>query len=417
MLMMSMALDMFFTAVSLGIAAMCNPLRVLRQVWPYVCVLGFFVGFVVWNGGVVLGEIKSGSFLGTEPSFSDICVIAAGDKSNHVATIHLAQMLYLWPFFAFFSLPLVLPYALTLVDVAGNLSRFKPGLPSAPSSSTQSQRDKQCLVGAKSTKARPAAPRQSPATRAVTSLLSAKYPIWGTYLFTTLVASVLVVRHNTIVHPFTLADNRHYMFYIFRHTIRRGTLVRTLLVIPYTISRWLIWGVLAGTLYWTPGSSRRGRSDTSSHVSSRLGSRRKAQKPGKERLRNEPNQDAGATPSSSIPNGMIIPTSTALIWLVATSLSLVTAPLVEPRYFIVPWVMWRLLVPPWALSRHRGYSSSLIRKGISVLNEHDLRLPLETVWFLAINAVTGYIFLKKPYAWKDESGRILDEGRLQRFMW
>lgn len=47
---------MLFTAVSLVIAAICNPLRVLRKVWPHVAVLSAFVGFVAWNDGVVLGE-------------------------------------------------------------------------------------------------------------------------------------------------------------------------------------------------------------------------------------------------------------------------------------------------------------------------------------------------------------------------
>ncbi|EQL00149.1 glycosyltransferase family 59 protein [Ophiocordyceps sinensis CO18] len=86
--------DALSTVISLGVAAMCNPGRVLKQIWPYLTVLGAFVGFVAWNGGVVLG-----------------------DKSNHVATLHLAQMLYIWPLFAFFSLPLFLPYVISVVKV------------------------------------------------------------------------------------------------------------------------------------------------------------------------------------------------------------------------------------------------------------------------------------------------------------
>ena len=56
---------------------------------PYLTIMAAFAGFVAWNGGVVLG-----------------------DKSNHVATIHLSQMLYLWPYMVFFSWPLALPYLL-----------------------------------------------------------------------------------------------------------------------------------------------------------------------------------------------------------------------------------------------------------------------------------------------------------------
>ena len=48
--------DMIFCVLSLGIAALCNPLRVLRQIWPYISTLVMFVVFVAWNGGVVLGK-------------------------------------------------------------------------------------------------------------------------------------------------------------------------------------------------------------------------------------------------------------------------------------------------------------------------------------------------------------------------
>lgn len=47
---------MIFCVLSLGIAALCNPIRVIRQIWPYVAVLVAFGSFVFWNGGVVLGE-------------------------------------------------------------------------------------------------------------------------------------------------------------------------------------------------------------------------------------------------------------------------------------------------------------------------------------------------------------------------
>lgn len=49
--------DMMFTVVSLGIAAVFNPLRVLRQIYPYIAVLSLFAGFVYVNGGVVLGRL------------------------------------------------------------------------------------------------------------------------------------------------------------------------------------------------------------------------------------------------------------------------------------------------------------------------------------------------------------------------
>ena len=47
---------MLFTAVSLLVAGVCNPLRVIRQIWPHITVLLTFVAFIIWNGGVVLGK-------------------------------------------------------------------------------------------------------------------------------------------------------------------------------------------------------------------------------------------------------------------------------------------------------------------------------------------------------------------------
>ncbi|PHH92252.1 hypothetical protein CDD83_8177 [Cordyceps sp. RAO-2017] len=293
--------DAILTAVSLAVAAACNPGRVLRRVWPYVAVLGAFVAFVAWNGGVVLG-----------------------DKSNHVATIHLAQMLYIWPLFAFFSLPLLLPGGLALCD---SLRRVwtQPWSAAAP-----------------------------PSWRSSVAVV---------FHVGTALLSCAVVRYNTIIHPFTLADNRHYMFYVFRHSIRRAGWVRYLLVVPYSLSRWLVWATLAGR--------------------DRAGSRRAA---GTQR------------PAS---------TSTGLVFLLATSLSLVTAPLVEPRYFILPWVVWRLLVPAWGPGEARDGGRLA----------GSARLLAETAWFVAINLATGYVFLGKPYVWTDADGHVLDGGRLQRFMW
>jgi alpha-1,2-glucosyltransferase len=116
-----------------------------------------------------------------------------------------------------------------------------------------------------------------------------------------------------------------------------------------------------------------------------------------------------------------VSTSTAVVLLLASSLSLITAPLVEPRYFIIPWVMWRLMVPAWRLPTSGLFASvqptGPVGKLLEFFRHYDLRLVLETVWFVAINVVTGYIFLFKPFQWKAEDGSLLDEGRWQRFMW
>ncbi|KAG5928414.1 hypothetical protein E4U42_000710 [Claviceps africana] len=413
--------DMLFTIISLGIAALCNPVRVVRQIWPYMAVLAAFVGFVAWNGGVVLG-----------------------DKSNHVATIHLAQMLYIWPFFAFFSLPLLLPCAVPLVKTAIRLFRVKPrhpreaadlssSLPRGGNPKEQSASGKggivsndnpglpSRLVSDNSSLAKP-----PPALRSAYMINTCTCLIfWLLYLLATVAASAVVVRFNTIVHPFTLADNRHYMFYIFRYTIRRGNLVRYLLIVPYTVTRWMVWATLAGFPDWTSFAHNTPPSPSSRPSTIPKDTKNDAEPSPGPVPRPHAQDLAETTPPAT--SRRSIPTSTALVFLLATALSLVTAPLVEPRYFIIPWVMWRLLVPAWRPHDHfststnpggpKAQSQSCTGPLRVAMERYDTRLVLETIWLLAINVATGYVFLTKPYVWKDENGQVLDGGRLQRFMW
>ena len=183
-----------------------------------------------------------------------------------------------------------------------------------------------------------------------------------------------MVKYNTIIHPFTLADNRHYMFYVFRYTIRRGEGLRMGLVGVYTVARWVVWRELAGGAEMATTVGKEGKG------------------PGKARKgEGEGEGEAAAQPPV---------TSTALLWMVATGLSLVTAPLVEPRYFILPWVFYRLLVP----SRVAG-------------GKVDGRVVQETGWFVVVNVVTMAVFLGKPFYWRGGDGEVLDGGRVQRFMW
>ncbi|CAG7561585.1 unnamed protein product [Fusarium equiseti] len=417
--------DMIFCVLSLGIAALCNPLRVLRQIWPYISTLLMFVVFVAWNGGVVLG-----------------------DKSNHVATIHLPQMLYIWPFFAFFSLPLLLPYVFWFINLILYFlptGSSKPAARTPPetesfsrplsmsfgkSSSRKSSKkvsgsEKDEVVNTPSSKS----PEASKELQIFQFVFGSKIFLWPIYLLGTIILSIAIVRYNTIIHPFTLADNRHYMFYVFRYTIRRASWIRYALVVPYTLARWMAWGTMAGccsqwfSVLHKPECSTYAKYDGDrpflSHPASTFG--------GIRTRKTIQQQDIGQTLKKDPLMASIEPAtiSTGLIFLLATTLSLMTAPLVEPRYFIIPWVMWRLLVPAWRFHDHsgpRGFSSILgnhpkTKPLLLFFQRYDLRLILETLWFIAINAVTGYIFLTKPYVWKAEDGTVLDGGRLQRFMW
>lgn len=371
-----------------------------------------------------------------------------------MATIHLPQMLYIWPFFAFFSVPLLTPYALPIVNILYRTLRVMvspasaPALtPTRPDSSASTRR--KLLLGEKmknqsshGSKAQdtPLPPLSTPLK--MIELFFASKILWPFYIIATILLSIAIVRYNTIIHPFTLADNRHYMFYVFRYTIRRAAWIRYALVVPYTISRWMVWGTMAGCSQWffilhdDDCSAYYMWSRQAPFLSYPLWIKRgelsrqtNAEFPGTPTsLSPEPKTAAQETFEKELERDPLLVsvepacTSTGLIFLLATTLSLVTAPLVEPRYFIIPWVMWRLLVPAWRLHDHEGLNSvvsclSPNSRFTTFSRSYDMRLIIETLWFVAINVATGYIFLSKPYVWKAEDGTILDEGRLQRFMW
>lgn len=58
---------------------------------------------------------------------------------------------------------------------------------------------------------------------------------------------MIVVRYNTIVHPYLLADNRHYVFYIWNRFYGRS-IVRYLLIPVYIFGLYVICKSLNGTI-------------------------------------------------------------------------------------------------------------------------------------------------------------------------
>lgn len=50
--------DYVLLPISLALAALRSPLLVLRVAIPYLVLLALFVGFVLWNGSVVLGKLR-----------------------------------------------------------------------------------------------------------------------------------------------------------------------------------------------------------------------------------------------------------------------------------------------------------------------------------------------------------------------
>ena len=194
----------------------------------------------------------------------------------------------------------------------------------------------------------------------------------------------MIVRYNTIVHPFTLADNRHYMFYVFRLLLRRPSIKYLAIPIYYFCMHAVL---LAATSTQEPP---KGTDSSYEKFQDKQTSEQ-----GQVSMPQEPKSNQRA--------------SWLLIWLATTILSLCTAPLVEPRYCILPWIMWRLHIPmPTAVSKPQAEENHF-QKAFRIIFDH--RLWLETLWLLLINAVTGYMFLYRGFEWKQELGNV------QRFMW
>jgi alpha-1,2-glucosyltransferase len=259
-------------------------------------------------------------------------LIVPGDKSAHTATIHVPQMLYIWPYIALFSAPLLIgPLFQTVGAVLPGQFRTVSGGSSAASKTS----------------------------KMLNILISSLF----------IVGAFLAVHFNTIIHPYTLADNRHYVFYVFR-ILRLYPAIRYLAVPAYYVCAWLSIEALA-----TPPNGDR------------------AQKQKREN-KSPASAEAGCSPCQI---------SFVTIWLVTTTLSVVTAPLVEPRYFIIPWIIWRLHV--------QSLPASLSTKASLAGKLYDVRIGLETLWVLIIDAAITYVFIYRGFAWPSEPGNI------QRFLW
>jgi alpha-1,2-glucosyltransferase len=266
-------------------------------------------------------------------------------------------MLYIWPFITFFSAPLIIPIGISFLQNLASLLSI------------------------------PLFPR-----------LVQKYLLVSAYIAIALATTLVIIKYNTIIHPFTLADNRHYMFYVFRYTILQHPLIRYGLAPIYLGCAYLVYLTMSGL--------------TESRSNSLL-QQENSSRESREQLKKSNNKNHGDEGPT---------TSFLIILLVTTALSLVTAPLVEPRYFIIPWIIWRLNVPPlstqpnlhWRQKEKTSRSASVrVLKFVRYWGweGHDYRLWLETAWFLLINVVTGYIFLHRGFKWPQEP------GTMQRFMW
>ncbi|KAK3932622.1 Dol-P-Glc:Glc(2)Man(9)GlcNAc(2)-PP-Dol alpha-1,2-glucosyltransferase [Frankliniella fusca] len=116
--------------------------------------------------------------------------IVVGDKQAHQASLHLTQVLYFSVFVLFFMLPFALPYAFSL--------------------------------------------HHSLRRRVVPAAIGMLFII-------------AIVHFNTIAHPYLLADNRHYTFYVWRRIINREWWSRYMITPFYMLGCILIASILKRT--------------------------------------------------------------------------------------------------------------------------------------------------------------------------
>lgn len=303
-------------------------------------------------------------------------------------------MLYIWPYFAFFSWPLLILPVLNALLPRKLLPKYlNYGFPE----------------------------KQKRFPSIVTALI-------------VLPIMLAIVHFNTIVHPFTLADNRHYVFYVFRLLLGTHPAIKYAAVLIYFICGWAVISAFGFStiqappqLLQVPSTAKpaapAAKSTTKEQPKETRKSLRSARKatPKKDKPAQQQPDPISPEVLARIQEHLIqrqkqqpeAPrVSFVLVWFAATALSLVTAPLVEPRYFIIPWVMWRLHLPPSptlaAFRQQRPSDENERARADLAINAPKF---LETLWFIAINAVTGYVFLYNGFEWPQEPGKI------QRFMW
>ncbi|XP_070997607.1 dol-P-Glc:Glc(2)Man(9)GlcNAc(2)-PP-Dol alpha-1,2-glucosyltransferase [Oncorhynchus clarkii lewisi] len=140
---------------------------------------------------------------------------------------------------------------------------------------------------------------------------------------------LLLVWKFTFVHKYLLADNRHFPFYVWKRIFQKHEAVRFALIPAYVFAAWNFVDTLKSrSLFWI------------------------------------------------------------LAFLVCLLAATVPQKLLEFRYFIVPYLLYRLHMPLPSLTR----------------------LVLEFLFYTAVNAATLYIFINKTFQWPNSPA-------VQRFMW
>ncbi|KAF9510697.1 glycosyltransferase family 59 protein [Hydnum rufescens UP504] len=273
---------------------------------PYTILAAAFSVFIVWNGGIVLG-----------------------DKSNHIPQLHVPQLHY----FVGFSTALGLP-----VLVSG---------PGGPVYLFRQVRNR--MFG---------------------SLRCVLSPV--TLVFSRLRIAVSV-HFFTIHHPFLLSDNRHYTFYVWNRLFRRHPVVPYLLSPAYLVC-YHMWFIRVYCPPWPVSIS--------------------SQPDSPDRSANPPPPSSGSGESSRGTPPPPDPDAKTLLQCLLLPICLVPTllptPLLEPRYFLIPYTLLRLQIEP---PKRNGPG---VGSGWAII--------IEGVWYGVINWITMFVFL---YRERENVGRFM----------
>lgn len=132
----------------------------------------------------------------------------------------------------------------------------------------------------------------------------------------------------TYEHRYLLSDNRHYTFYVWSKIFRRHKLIKFALVPGYLYAIWSMSLALNKNVLWK------------------------------------------------------------MVFAICVAVNLVPSPLLEFRYFIIPYLIFRLNLPLASYTK----------------------LLMEISLYVACNVITLYLFVAKPFKWEGEEAE-------QRFMW
>lgn len=327
---------------------------VLRNTAPLMPMLVGCAWFVRWNGSIVLG-----------------------DKSNHQAGLHLPQLGY---FLAFASAFGIFPLIFAL----------------STSTATQSTKRKEetTLLGTLKTTIRGAT------GTLFGTILGGASSIAG--FLVVLIAFYYAVDRYTIDHPFLLADNRHYTFYIWRLFRRKYILSvfgfgsgseagKTMAVVMEP--RFVVVPLYAVALFaWCRAAIQ---------------------------------QQQRSSSSSSTRTGQGLLSLWTLLFWCSTAATLVPTPLVEPRYYLIPYLLLRIYTQPCSTYAEEEVEGKVaeLKDGKSKRERERVEgrwtfLMLELILYAVVNGITVGLFVTKSFEWPPNAvDQQRFEGTTMRFIW